>query len=332
MGDAGTSCAGRDGRRLCITVAVSTMNRPVELRRCVDAILAGSQLPAELLIVDQSSDDRTAEMIAGAGWGQRVALRHVRCTPRGLAASRNAATEHASRPIIAFTDDDCVPDAGWLAAIATAFGGPDRPDVVTGRVLALEGHGGAHAVSTRTQVAAQCFQGRTIPWDVGTGGNGAFRRAWLERVGGFDERLGAGSPGQSAEDMDLLYRVLRAGARACYAPGAVVFHARTDRQGMRARAHAYGFGMGAFWALLAAAGDPYALCIAARWLADRAMMLAATTCRGQWWRAADEIRAVLAAVRGVAYGVAASGVRAATAVNPGIPASASTLVARRGVD
>src|SRR5438105_79625 len=97
-----------------VTVAVATMSRPSALARCVASILGADAVPGELVIVDQSQDTTTADLVAAAGWDRLVPVTYVRQTQRGLAASRNAAIGHAARPIVAFTDDDCVPDDRWL--------------------------------------------------------------------------------------------------------------------------------------------------------------------------------------------------------------------------
>jgi GT2 family glycosyltransferase len=316
-----------DRTRARITVAVATVDRPERLERCVRALLSGSLRPAELIIVDQSSDDRTAYVVANAGWDQYTSVRYLRQARRGLAASRNVAIAQSTQPIVAFTDDDCVPAPAWLAALVAAFGGADQPDLVTGRVLPLETEdAGMYAVASRTSLARTMFRGRAIPWAVGTGGNAAVRREWLERIDGFDERLGTGSPGQSAEDMDLFYRLLRAGATVRYEPDAVVFHERKDRNGMGSRAPSYGFGMGAFCALSARQRDPYALWIALRWYVDRGRMVAAACCRRQWWRVGDELRMMRGAVRGIGYGLRSSSAEPSRPVvtSEGLTTSGST--------
>src|SRR5688500_13655432 len=89
-----------DGRGLDLTVAIATIDRPHSLARCVDAILTGTHLPAELVIVDQSLDDRTAAVVATADWDRRVRLRYLRRERRGLAASRNVAIAEASTPTL----------------------------------------------------------------------------------------------------------------------------------------------------------------------------------------------------------------------------------------
>jgi GT2 family glycosyltransferase len=291
-------------RPLDATVAISTFERPERLLRCVAALLSGIALPRELVIVDQSASDRTASLVSCAGWDRLVDLRYVRSDSAGLGASRNAAIANSSCPLVLFTDDDCVPHHEWVSAVVGAFSAPHAPDVVTGRVLPLDDDGtSGQSVSTRTRAVAAQFRGLTLPWCVGTGGNAAIRREWLDQVGGFNERLGAGSPGQSAEDMDLFYRLLRAGARARYEPRAIVFHERKEQPGLTRRARSYGFGMGAFCAMRARQGDVYAWWIAARWCVDRARMFGGACCLRRWPRAAYELRAIRSAWQGIPYGL-----------------------------
>jgi GT2 family glycosyltransferase len=287
-----------------ITVALATMNRPQQLRQCVAAILSGRTLPADIIIVDQSTDDRTAELVDASGWRAIAPIRYIRQERKGLASCRNTALVHATQPIVAFTDDDCVPDAGWLTALARAFEGNERPDAVTGRVLPLgPDRAGLYPVSARPSTTRAVHRSRSLPWAVGTGGNAAVRREWLNRVRGFDERLGIGSPGQSAEDLDLFYRLLRAGAVIQYEPPAVIFHARQPVEGRLSRAASYGFGMGAVCALWARQRDAYTLWIVLRWCVDRGDTLLRACLRRHWWRIREEWLTIDGARRGIAYGL-----------------------------
>lgn len=286
-----------------VTVAVATMNRPEPLRRCVGAMLEGRVRPSELVIVDQSGDDRTRDVVRTAGWDAVVPVRYLHQERRGLAASRNAAITLATQPIVAFTDDDCVPDAGWLAAIAAAFEAEERPDAVTGSVLPLgPDRPGLLAVSTRPSRHRAVFRGRAVPWVVGTGGNAAVRREWLTRVS-FDERFGVGTPGQSAEDLEFFYRLLRAGAVICYEPRAVILHERQTVDARLDRASSYAFGLGAAWSVWARQGDAYALWIAARWWMDRADTVLRAFVRRRWWQLREEWLTLQGAHRGAAYGL-----------------------------
>ena len=108
---------------------------------------------------------------------------------------------------------------------------------VAGRVLPLgDPSEGTYVVSPRAADQPTEYRAGAVPWAVGTGGNFAASRAWLDRVGRFDERLGAGSPGKAAEDADLIYRILRTGGIVRYEPLAVVYNERqTEQQRLRSR-------------------------------------------------------------------------------------------------
>jgi glycosyltransferase involved in cell wall biosynthesis len=235
------------------------MNRPSGLDRCLKALLSGDMLPAEIVIVDQSDDGSTHQLIEGYQ-DYSIPLVYFHQRQRGLSASRNAAFTHARCPIVAVTDDDCVPAPGWVKAIQSAFASPISPDAVTGRVLPLGPDiAGLYATSSRSGVTARQFTGKVIPIFVGTGGNFAARREWIQRVNGFDERLGAGSPGKAAEDIDIFYRLLRAGARIWYEPQVLVYHQRQTEERYQASRYSYGFGMGAFCGIWFRRGDIYSL-------------------------------------------------------------------------
>ena len=84
----------------------------------------------------------------------------------------------------------------------------------------------------------------TPPWLVGTGGNMVFPRDTLVLAGGFDPRFGAGAPVGSAEETDLVLRLLDEGRRLVYTPELTVYHpSRGLEDEVRAR-RGYGVGMG----------------------------------------------------------------------------------------
>lgn len=288
------------------TVAIATMDRPAALERCVSAVLSGETLPTQLVIVDQSRADDTAHLVTMAGWDRVVPVTYVRQPCSGLAASRNAAMAHATEPIVAFTDDDCVADRLWLTSIMHAFADDGGTDAVTGRILPLGPETpGFHPVSLRTSPVRSVFHGRAIPWKAGSGGNVAVRAEWLRRIGGFDERLGVGSPGRSAEDIDMLYRLLRAGATLRYEPAAIILHERQETARRLGSRPSYGFGMGAFCALWARRYDTYAFWMLAQWCAERGRALLASFVRRRWYRVHEELLMLRGLASGFAYGLTA---------------------------
>src|SRR5438128_9990869 len=103
-------------RQADMTVAISTIDRPSALARCLRAVLDGDTLPAELVIIDQSTDDATERLVRRVASSSAVRVDYVRQPRLGLAASRNAAIAASTRPIVAFTADGCVPCSNGATA------------------------------------------------------------------------------------------------------------------------------------------------------------------------------------------------------------------------
>ena len=295
-----------------ITVAIATRDRPRELMRCLDAVLGGRTAPAEVIVVDQSDGEESRLMLEAQGEGDERFV-YIRQRARGLSASRNLALARARQPVLAVTDDDCVPDDRWLESMAAAFAAAEAPDAVTGPVLPFGPEApDMFAVSSRTSVERRLYEGSVPPWLVGTGGNFAVVKARLDALGGYDERLGAGSRGGAGEDMDVLRRLLRAGGRVLYEPGAVVYHQRQSRAARRASRGSYGLGIGACCALWLREGDKGSLGVLARWTGMRGRLLARAILRGDLREAADELRVVRGTARGLMYGLTAPARRGTT--------------------
>jgi glycosyltransferase involved in cell wall biosynthesis len=194
-----------------VSVVVPTYRRPVLLERCL-AALAAQDLDTsafEVIVADDAANEATRRQVEA--WAARCAvpIRYMAVTAtRGPAGARNAGWRSARGEIIAFTDDDCVPDPGWLTAGATACSAD--ADAATGRVVVplpqdpTDYQRNEAGLEGARFVTANCF----------------VRRAALETIGGFDERFTAAW----REDSDLHFNLLKAGRRIVSAPGAVVLH------------------------------------------------------------------------------------------------------------
>lgn len=281
-----------------MSLIVTTVARPDALGRCLDAVLHGDAVPEEIVIVDQGDTAVCErEVLQRSGCGVRLLYR--RQPRRGLSAGRNAGAAMACGNIIAITDDDCVPDQAWLLTVHQTLSGDSAPDAVTGRVLPLGPEmPGLFAVSTRSSTSRWQFDRTITPWMVGTGANFAIRRHWFEHLGGYDERLGAGSPGKAAEDMDLFYRLLLTGARIRYEPDAVVLHERQSLSRRKASRYTYGFGMGAFCGIRLRALEGRILLVLLQWLLLRLKLLARATVAGKFSRVLEECVLLYATARG----------------------------------
>src|SRR3954452_12468363 len=100
-----------------LSVVVATRNRADRLPRLVRALEAQEGAPPfELVVIDDASTDATSTVLAqlAASSSMRI-VAHRLVDQRGPAAARNAGWRSARGELVAFTDDDCEPQPGWLA-------------------------------------------------------------------------------------------------------------------------------------------------------------------------------------------------------------------------
>lgn len=265
------------------------------------ALSRGRRQPDEIVVVDQSDDERTRQLLDQPG-ARDVPFTYARQAPLGLGAAQNHGCALARGEILAVTDDDCIPDARWLECIGDVFGRSPGLAALSGRVLPLPPAGECvEPVASRTSPVARSFSGKDLPWRVGSGNNFAVKREWFARVGGCDERLGPGSPGRGAVDMDLFYRLLRAGGPILYEPACLVHHQRQTRDGRMQRRYPYGYGMGACLSQLLVEGDLYALRMLAAWLRLRGRALMGGLRRREATRVLEELRVISGTLVGLLH-------------------------------
>jgi GT2 family glycosyltransferase len=235
------------------TVAVITRDRPEDLATCLTALLSMPDDGQEMVVVDNCpATDATRDLVAR--YGDRV--RYVRETTPGASAARNRALREARHAIVAFSDDDAVPDSEWLRALTRNFS-DRRVLCTTGLIMPLELETPAQEEFERYSphgrgFRRQVFDQRThYPLHVspaGVSAGMALRRDVLELVGPFNEALGPGTPSRAGEDYDLFARILKAGYRIVYDPAALSWHRhrRTERE-LREALHGYGIAVYAWW-------------------------------------------------------------------------------------
>ncbi len=252
-----------------VSVVVCTLGREPRLRDTVRAVLSQTHRALDLVVVDNDPvSGRTTGLLADV---TDARLRVVPEAVRGLSAARNAGLGAVRSALVAYTDDDAVPEADWIARLLDVFRADDDGVVacVTGRVLSAGGTSQEQVwfeeagifdkgdVRTTWSLTPRPSSALGRPGSApdlllmtagvtGSGNNMAFRTAALRRLGGFDEALGAGSPARGGEDLDVFRRVLVAGHVLVYAPEAVIrHHHRASHQALRRQMFDYGVGMSA---------------------------------------------------------------------------------------
>ena len=106
---------------LPISAVVATRHRPHALRRTLTSLAAQSAQPAEVIIVDASTGDETAQVCAAPPAGLLSELRWVRANTAGAAAQRNQGVELAQYEVIWFHDDDVEFRADCVARLWSAL-------------------------------------------------------------------------------------------------------------------------------------------------------------------------------------------------------------------
>ncbi|MGO9956543.1 MAG: glycosyltransferase [Solirubrobacteraceae bacterium] len=249
-------------RDAAVSIIVCTRDRAVELRRCIGALRALEHPDLEIIVVDNAPTDAGVQRAFREAAQDDPRFRYVVEPRPGLSCARNRGLRESRGAVIAFTDDDVHVDPDWISGILTGFA--RRPEVgcVTGLVASASLQTRAEQYfDARVWWSSSCQQRVFVasrgPADsslhpyaagaFGTGANMAFRREVLLAIGGFDERLGAGSPCAGGEDLDAFVRILRAGYALSYEPAALVWHEhRSDDAALRKQMYAYGKGLSAY--------------------------------------------------------------------------------------
>jgi glycosyltransferase involved in cell wall biosynthesis len=200
---------------MVVSVVVASHARHLRLRWLLNALEEQTFAePWDLVVVHDYDAATAARILDDHPLARAGRLRHHVIEPGtgSPARQRNIGWRATSAPLVAFTDDDCRPEAGWLEALVAearrAAGqvvqGATRPEPHEAAILAAP-----HVRTLRIEPVGPFAQTCNI----------LYPRELLERLGGFDEVAVAG------EDVELSLRARAAGAGIVAAPGAVVYHA-----------------------------------------------------------------------------------------------------------
>lgn len=217
-----------------ISVIIATKNRPGHIRRCIGSLSRNTTKALEILVIDQSTDDRTRRAVTSAGDKTVAYVLHPQA---GKSDALNDAIRRARGDILAFTDDDCIVSLHWLSGITRFFGAHPEADGVLGSTYpyAPNRYRGMHCPSIYTARKSRMISRVAFhATKIGFGNNMAIRRQVLAHGGGFRTWLGPGTIGLASEDAETELRLLLGGHILGYDPSIRVFHdrwlsAREDR-------------------------------------------------------------------------------------------------------
>ncbi len=208
-----------------VSVILTVRNEEGNLGHLLDSLVPQQHLH-EVILVDAASTDRTVA-IAESYRGRLPNLRIV-SRPCRRGEGRNLGARQATGDLLAFIDGDCIANSFWLERLVQAQGG-GLDVVVAGRTI-LTGYW----AFTKLHRVELPHKGQDTTWPSC---NLAYPRALFDRIGGFDPRF------VTAEDIDLNFRAVEAGARIVAAPEAIVYaRARDSVSGFLRQAYWNGYG------------------------------------------------------------------------------------------
>jgi glycosyltransferase involved in cell wall biosynthesis len=247
-----------------ISVVLCTKDRPARVAACIRNLACQEYPNYEIVVVDNAPTDPSAVPAVLESLDTRISVRYVVEPVAGHARGKNTGWRAARADIVAFIDDDEVPDKHWLAEIARGFSATSNVGCVSGMVLPAELRtepqfwfeelAGLAAVRGFDQEVYEPGHPQSPLWPnppFGIGGNVAFRRDVLVDIGGYDVAMGLGTPTNGSDDNVVFARTLLGKHTLVYQPTAVIFHFHRDSLAdLEKQLHGYAMGTVASYAAL----------------------------------------------------------------------------------
>jgi len=222
------------------TVIICTYNRAGNLPRCLGALARqrGTEgIAWEVLVVDNNSIDDTPATVERLSRELPIPVGYARKAEQGLNHARNTGIRESTGTCFSYVDDDIEVSPDWLASLWQCFTANDA-DAVGGRIHldpSIRLPAWIRDNETRGFLGFQDFGDQPFRMDgvkrYPYGGNMAFNRRVVERIGYFNPRLGRKGAGRKRSELfkgaetDYFHRLAEAGeARIFYEPRAIVYH------------------------------------------------------------------------------------------------------------
>jgi glycosyltransferase involved in cell wall biosynthesis len=199
-----------------VSLYIPCFNSEQVIEQCITAILSQTRVPDEIIVVDDGSADRTAEI--ASRYRVKVASHAVNL---GIGAARNTGIRSSSGDLVASIDADCVARPDWLETLMRCL----EDELVAGA--------GGRLIETKCESLPDRWRTSHMRQDWGEefvanppflfGNNTLFRKAALEKAGQYNEKLRT-----NFEDVTMGRKLTQLGFNTSYEPRAVVEHLRTD--------------------------------------------------------------------------------------------------------
>ncbi|MCS4542371.1 MAG: glycosyltransferase, partial [Euryarchaeota archaeon] len=192
-----------------VSIIVGVRNMENTIGQCIESLLNCDYPAKEIIIVDDGSTDRTAEIVS------RYPIRLINSNPKGISHARNLGLQLANGDIVAYTDGDCIVSENWLKELVKHFSDPKVASV-----------GGRTIFKTTNDIASVCraveFEERysKVPKNTvsAMGPTCAHRKDVLKAIGGFNPAWFHG------EDAEVSYKIAGRGYKVIFENNAVTFH------------------------------------------------------------------------------------------------------------
>ncbi|OGS37020.1 MAG: hypothetical protein A2293_15445 [Elusimicrobia bacterium RIFOXYB2_FULL_49_7] len=217
-----------------ISAVICTYNRAKYLKKALNSVLE-QNLAAdkyEIIVVDNNSTDNTKAVVDECSLASGRGITCISEPMQGLSFARNAATQAAKSPIVAFIDDDAQADSNWLAAHLEAYSMfPDAVSAGGKMLLSWESEKPAWLSDTEFERTLGFFDYGDVITDMHhpdypRGSNFSFKKDIFNAVGGFNTSLGRKGPGffLYGEELEFGSRISKLHLRQIYTPRAVIYH------------------------------------------------------------------------------------------------------------
>lgn len=253
-----------------LSLIICTRDRADSLKRALTAIPAKEmeEVGGELVLVDNGSTDHTPQVAREYAGGASYPVTIMREETPGLGLARNTGLAAAHGDILAFTDDDCYLEPGYIHTAAAVFD-DGRFQYCGGRILLHDPDDAMVAVNYKERFALIPPRSFVHAGRI-QGANMVVRREVVDTIGPFDPELGAGRAFR-CEDAEFVARASVHGFTGAHVPELVVRHHHGRRTAGLPELHKQNhIARGAYYAIMLSRGQwKYALGWAVYTLAPR---------------------------------------------------------------